>query len=199
MYLQSRSDISSDLKGGLNKTFAIDIKLESLDTNMNKTKETLKRESYKLRIVQENLYSQEATLDNLNTNFKTLEDIVKSLSVVVDRLEETLRTGITGHSPEALLSDNPADSRGWLTLPPKTYPKGTLLLFIMSSSSCSSRCRFSRTDWTKQLSVLPLQNKPQLSKYDLLGVQFRNNKCWTFSIKDDSGDMAYRNQNFMVT
>ena len=126
MYLQTRSDISRDLKSNSNKTFAIDNKLDSLDTSMNKTKEALNRESYNLRIVQENLYSQEVTLDNLNTNFKTLEDIVKSLSVVVDKLEETMSSGITGHSPEALMADKTAAPRGWSSQPPKKIPKGTL-------------------------------------------------------------------------
>lgn len=111
--------ISSDLKIKINKTIAMDGKLEKLIANMSETKEALRHESYSLRVVQENLYSQEVTLDTLNTNFKTLEEIVKSLSNVVEHLEETMRTSMSGHSPEALMSTYMPG----LQVPPKTYPK----------------------------------------------------------------------------
>ena len=117
-------EISNDLRGDLSKTMVMDSKLESLNENMNETKEALRRESYNLRVVQENLYSQEVTLENLNTNFKSLEGIVKSLSAVVERLEETMRSGVKAQSPEAMMSDRTSNSQGCITLPPKTYPKG---------------------------------------------------------------------------
>lgn len=113
--------ISNDLKSKLNKTMAMNNKLDNLNAEMNETKEALRRESYNLRVVQENLYSQDVTLDNLNTNFKKLEEIVKSLSVVVEHLEETMRTSSV--APEALTSNTMSDS-GIFTLPTKTYPKG---------------------------------------------------------------------------
>ena len=124
------SNTSNDLKGNLNKSLSMGSKLESLHENMNETKEALRRESYNLRLVQENLYTQEVTLDNLKTNFKTLEKIVNSLSAVVERLEETMRTGVIVHSPEALTDNRTLNDQGWITLPPKTYPKGKLLTFL---------------------------------------------------------------------
>ena len=141
MYLQTRSDMSNDLKTNSNKTFAIDNKLDNLDLSMNKTKEALNRESYNLRIVQENLYSQEVTLDNLNTNFKTLEDIVKSLSGVVEKLEETMHSGITGHAPEAIMADRATDSKDWIAQPPKKLPKGKLFIRICLIITTPLRCQ----------------------------------------------------------
>lgn len=119
----SHGHISNDLKSKLNTTIAMAGKLENLNANVNETKEALRHESYNLRVVQENLYSQEVTLDNLNTNFKTLEEIVNSLSVVVERLEETMRTSLVGQLPEALMLNRTSGLHGWITLPSKTYPK----------------------------------------------------------------------------
>lgn len=62
--------------------------------DMNMTRQSLNMESYSLRKIQENIMSQEVSMDNLNKHFKILDSVVKNLTTIVEKLEQNLRKSI---------------------------------------------------------------------------------------------------------
>ncbi|KAL4223441.1 Fibrinogen-like protein 1 [Mactra antiquata] len=70
------------------------LKIDSLTVDMNKTREILQKESYTLRQLKENMYTQEMSVDSLTENFKSLDFIVRNLTMVVEKLETSMRNKI---------------------------------------------------------------------------------------------------------
>lgn len=91
-------------------------RIDILTIDMNKTREVLQKESYTLRQLKENMYTQELSVDTLSENFKSLDFIVKNLTLVVEKLETTMRANT--EKVQKPMKHKPKRDK------PESYPRG---------------------------------------------------------------------------
>ena len=110
-------------------------KISKLFENLQITQESLKRESQTLKNVRNQMSEQRKNLKDLNENFALLENVVKNLSDVIDRLGNIsplpdLSNKITQLNTETLPPGlQTATPPSQATLQEMTsYPKGTFLI-----------------------------------------------------------------------
>ena len=103
-------------------------KFDRLIDRVGETKETLRKESYSLRVLQENMYTEDKNSDTLSATFKTLESVVTNISDSVERLEKTVQSSLNGLKHERKVRHRHT------TIEQPLYPKGELTFFFIQST-----------------------------------------------------------------
>lgn len=155
-FSQSMDDISNKTQNALSE--ASDRALNSISNDFNTTSQILKLENYTLKKMQQNIRSQKVTVDTLNANFKELDAIVRNLSAVVERLEETLKNNAEFSHPQQLTQGNKRNRKRKqkpTTPPPPVYPKGKTCLSII----IELECRFLKEKKTKFKKLLTVDEE----------------------------------------
>lgn len=132
-----QNDINSTSRDFQND--GIDPKLKNLSVDMTTYKDKLQKECQSLKQLQERIFSQEKSVDNLDKSFRSLHDVVRNLTVIVEKLEQTVRNSIERRPQSwSVQPHKPSKKRKpEVRVEPDTYPKGkTVKLTVLVVCFC---------------------------------------------------------------
>lgn len=111
-----------------------DQKLNNLSVDITTYKDKLQKECQSLKQLQENIYSQEKSVDNLDKSFRSLDYVVRNLTEIVEKLEQTVRNSIERRPQTwSVQPHKPSKKRKpEIRVEPKLYPKGKTINLLLS-------------------------------------------------------------------